>query len=153
MSTRKLSPMEIELLLVCIDGAKATSNLDVNDAETKLIFEAEDCLQKLKTNFDPAISNRLWNISKDPILTKDAQYVADGGGPCVITWFFDMMVTKVREAILKPNVSIRTPEPLPAKDVSFPTLASCFKQLSETLNVSPCDPVALQWAKVLVVQA
>ena len=43
MSTRKLSPMEIELLLVCIDGAKATSNLDVNDAETKLILGKLSC--------------------------------------------------------------------------------------------------------------
>ena len=101
MSARKLSPVEIELLLVCIEGALLSSNFEVDDPETKLIIEAEQCLQKLKVGFDPTVSNRLWNISKDPVLVRDEEYLSWGGGSCIITWFFELMVDKVRETAVK----------------------------------------------------
>ena len=88
--SHKLSALELELVTVFINIAKTVATAKAvpsTDPKLQLVLEAETCVAKLTAGFDPAVSNRLWNISKDPALVSDPEFVkVTNGAKCAISF-------------------------------------------------------------------
>lgn len=97
----KLSPSDLSLVSIFIKIAKAAGtakSVPATDTKLQLIIEAEECIAKLKAGFDPAVSNRLWNISKDPILVNDSEFIKEtNGAKCAISFIQAITETKIEE--------------------------------------------------------
>lgn len=97
----KLSPSDLALVSIFINIAKAVATAKAvpsTDPKLQLVLEAETCVAKLKAGFDPAVSNRLWNISKDPLLINDPEFIKEtNGAKCAISFIQAITETKIEE--------------------------------------------------------
>lgn len=88
--SHKLSALELSIVSVFVTLAKTMATVKAvppTDPKLQLVLEAEECIAKLTAGFDPAVSNRLWNISKDPLLANDPEFVkVTNGAKCAISF-------------------------------------------------------------------
>lgn len=117
--SHKLSALELSLVSVFVNLAKTMAvakSIPDTDPKLQLIKEAEACVTKLNAGFDPVVSNRLWNISKDPLLVNDSEFAKEtNGAKCAIS-FIQSSTKKLVEDLSKQFISeLISPIPTPAK--------------------------------------